>query len=66
MSDDIRIRVDRFFAASKTLEGEWAWYESERSGVMKFRRQVAEDGVSGDFRIEANAHLGTEPSHVEQ
>jgi len=59
MSDDLRIRVDKFFASSKTLEGAWQWYESERSGTMKFRRQIAEDGVVLGFRIEANAHIGT-------
>ncbi len=61
MNDDLRIRVDSFFSASKTLEGSWEWNESERSSTMKFRRQIAEDGVLGGFRMEANAHMNTEP-----
>lgn len=57
MSHDLRIRVDDFFSASKTLVGPWAWYNSERVNVMKFRREVAEDGVQHGFRIEGNAIL---------
>lgn len=53
--------MDSFFSASKTLEGSWAWYESERSSTMKFRRQIAEDGIVRGFRMEANAHMGTQP-----
>lgn len=47
--------MDSFFAAPKTLVGGWAWYQSERVNVMKFRREVAEDGVQHGYRIEVDA-----------
>ncbi len=61
MTEDCRIRVDRFFSSSKTLEGSWGWYLSERTNVYKFQREIAEDGVSHGFRLEVNAHMGTDP-----
>lgn len=61
MTEDCRIRVDQFFKAQKTLEGSWAWYLSERTNVYKFQREIAEDGVSHGFRLEVNAHMGTDP-----
>lgn len=58
---DVRIRIDQFFTASKTLEGPWEWYLSERANVYKFQREIAEDGVSHGFRLEVNAHFDTHP-----
>lgn len=62
MTDDVRIRVDQFFAAPKTLQGSWVWSASERVNVYKFRREIAESGVLGGFRMEADAHIGTFPN----
>lgn len=61
MTADVRIRVDQFFAAVKTLEGSGNWYPSERTGLYKFQRQVAEDGVSHGFTFEVNAYLDSNP-----
>lgn len=61
MSSDVRIRVDQFFGASKTLAGSWGWYQSERLNVFKFQREIEEDGVGHGFRLEVNAHMGTDP-----
>lgn len=60
MTDDLRKRVDQFFASGKTLAGPFEWYESERAGVQKFQREVREDGVSRGFRIEGNALMGSD------
>lgn len=59
MNEDVRVRVDRFFAASKSLVGGWEWYQSEHVNTMKFRREIAEDGEQHGFRLEVNAFMGT-------
>lgn len=61
MTDDLRIRVDRFFSAPKSLVGSWCWYLSEYVNVYKFRREIAEDGVVSGFRLEAQALVDTDP-----
>ena len=61
MSADARIRVDKFFRSEKTLEGFGHWYQSERTGLYKFQRQIAEDGVSHGFKLEINAYVDTNP-----
>lgn len=59
MPQDVRSRVDQFFAAPKRLVGPWAWYRSERVNTMKFKREIAEDGELHGFRLEVDAFLAT-------
>jgi hypothetical protein len=61
MSTDLRVRIDQFFKAEKTLEGSGDWYLSERIGLYKFQRLITEDGVSYGFKLEINAHVDTSP-----